>query len=357
MTHIDSNDRLTSLRARMESAGLDVFLVPMADEYQSEYVPDCARRVAFLSGFTGSAGFIVVTRDRAAFFTDSRYTLQASQQVSSQSFVLFDSAQKTPYVWMEEALAKGARVGFDPWLHCAASVERLKKALAKVEAVAVPTDENLVDAIWAERPLPPAAPFQTHSLSYAGKPSEDKRTLIAADLKKRNLAAAIITDPASVAWLLNIRGGDVPNTPLPLSRAIIYDDARVQLFADAIKIKDGMAAHLGPQVSIFEPSRLADALDTLARTGRPILLDPEHAASWIVDCLRAAGGKIEHGDDPCELPRACKNTAEVEGMRAAHRRDGAALAKFFAWLERSWPNGDVTELSVEEKLEIGRAHV
>lgn len=355
MTHIDSNDRLTSLRARMESAGLDVFLVPMADEYQSEYVPDCARRVAFLSGFTGSAGFIVVTRDRAAFFTDSRYTLQASQQVSSQSFVLFDSAQKTPYVWMEEALAKGARVGFDPWLHCAASVERLKKALAKVEAVAVPTDENLVDAIWTERPLPPAAPFQTHSLSYAGKPSEDKRTLIAADLKKRNLAAAIITDPASVAWLLNIRGGDVPNTPLPLSRAIIYDDARVQLFADAIKIKDGMAAHLGPQVSIFEPSRLADALDTLARTGRPILLDPEHAASWIVDCLRAAGGKIEHGDDPCELPRACKNTAEVEGMRAAHRRDGAALAKFLAWLERSWPNGDVTELSAEEKLAAFRA--
>lgn len=339
----------------MEGAGYDAFLVPMSDEYQSEYVPDCARRVAFLSGFTGSAAFIVVTREKAAFFTDSRYTLQATQQVSAQLFAVFDSAQKTPYAWLEENLPKGARVGFDPWLHCAGAVDRLKKSLAKVEGVAVPVVENPVDAIWVGRPLPPAALVRPYEAVYAGKPSADKRAQIAADLKKRNLAAAVITDPASVAWLLNIRGGDVANTPLPLSRALLADDGGVQLFIAREKIADGLAAHVGPQVALRDPADFAVALDDLARAGRPVLVDPEHASFWIVERLRAGGGRIEVGEDPCELPRACKNATEIEGMRAAHRRDGAALAKFLAWLERSWPTDELTELSVEAKLEECRA--
>jgi Xaa-Pro aminopeptidase len=354
MTNLELSPRhaaaLADLRTEILAAGYDGFLVPMADEYQSEYVPPSAQRVAFLTGFTGSAGTVVILRDKAAFFTDSRYTLQAAQQVAPDQFSVFDSAEKNPQAWIEEHIGKDAKLAYDPWLHSTDSVERLKKALAKTGGEAVPVAHNLVDLVWRDRPAAPAEPILSYDIAYAGKTSADKRLALSEDLKKKQCAAAIITDPASVAWLLNIRGGDVPHTPLPLSRAILRDDGTVQWFVDKRKLTEGLARHFGEQVSILAGEEFGGALDALAQQEKPVLVDNTHAASWITDRLRAANGKIEFAVDPCELPKACKNFAELDGMRAAHRRDGAALVRFLAWLDQTWPTGNLTELSAEQKL-------
>ncbi|MDR3449203.1 MAG: aminopeptidase P family protein [Alphaproteobacteria bacterium] len=346
--------RLANLRLEIEAAGLNGFVVPMADAYQSEYVPPSDQRVQFLSGFTGSAGFIAVLKDKAAFFTDSRYTLQAGQQIDAGLFTVFDSAKKTPLAWLEENMRPASEIGYDPWLHSAEGVERLKKAAEKAGARAVAVTTNPIDAIWADRPAPPAEPVVPHELAYAGKSSALKRQNIAEELKKKNIAAVVITDAASVAWLLNVRGNDVANTPLPLSRVILRDDATALWFVDPRKLTEALPDHLGEGVACLAPDKFPAALEELARAGKPVLLDPSHAANWIVEHIIAAGGKIEKGDDPCELPKACKNAAELEGMRACHRRDGAALVKFFAWLDQEW-RGGVNEMQAEAKLAGFRA--
>jgi len=342
--------RLKSLRTELAKHTYDGFLVPMADEYQSEYVPASAQRIAFLSGFTGSAGFIVVLKDKAAFFTDGRYTLQATQQVSPELFEVFDSGVKTPSEWLVENLGKGAKLAYDPWLHTSESIERLKKALAKTEVTLAPTEHNPIDAIWHNRPMPPAEPIHPYELVYAGKKSSEKREMISEILTKASLSAAVITDPASVAWLLNIRGGDVPNTPLPLSFAVIHANGAVKWFVDPRKVTPGLQTHLGDKVDIEATGQFPHALDQLAKENLPVRIDPAESASLIVERLRAAGAKLDLGEDPCVLPKACKNPTELEGMRSAHRRDGAALVKFLAWLEGSLIADTVTEINAEEKL-------
>ncbi len=347
MNQSDYASRLNALRHRLATQNVDGFLVPMADEYQSEYVPPFAQRVDFLSGFTGSAGYIVVLKDHAGFFTDSRYTLQAAQQVPQDLFTVFDSAEKTPTAWLEENTGTGTKIGFDPWLHTVDGIERLKKSLAKTGAEAVAVTHNPVDAIWDAQPAPPCEPIHPHDIAYSGKSSEDKRRDIAAALKKKNCAVFIVADPTSVAWLLNVRGGDVANTPLPLSRAIIRDDGSVQYFIDERKITDTLPAHLGGAVSLLSPDVFADEL---AKINGTVWLDTAQAAEAIAVILRTANIKFESGEDPCELPRAVKNTTEIDGMRAAHRRDGAALARFFAWLDQRCETNVITERGVEQKL-------
>ncbi|HUY68374.1 MAG TPA: aminopeptidase P family protein [Alphaproteobacteria bacterium] len=351
----DHATRLKALRAEMLKSGLDGFLVPMADEYQGEYVPDSAQRIAFLSGFTGSAGFIVVFRDKAAFFTDGRYTLQAGKQIDAALFEIHDSAAKSPSDWLAENATPAMRIGFDPWLHTEDGVARLKKAAARAEAKLVAAEHNPLDAIWHDRPAPPAAPIYAYDAAYAGKSAANKRAAIAASLTKNNLAAAVITDPASVAWLLNVRGGDVPNTPLPLSFAIIRDSGKVKWFVDPRKLTTGLEKILGDDVETCDPGLLPDALDWLAKETKAIRVDPAEATYWIVERLRAAGAKLDLGEDPCALPKACKNKAEIEGMKAAHRRDGAALVAFLAWLDGEAPKGTLTEMAAEEKLAQFRA--
>ena len=247
----DYASRLTALRGQLYTAGCDGFLVPMADEYQSEYVPASARRVEFLTGFTGSAGFIVVLKDKAGFFTDGRYTLQAQQQVPGDLFRVFDSATQAPDSWLADNARKGAKIGYDPWLHTESGIARFIKALAKTGATLLPLAHNPVDAIWTDRPAPPAEPVHAHPLTYAGQSSSDKRKQLAADLQKHGLAAAIITDPASCAWLLNVRGGDVPNTPLPLSFAILYDNGRSR----GLSIRAKSWARLAPSLAMRSKSR------------------------------------------------------------------------------------------------------
>jgi len=351
----DYASRLTSLREQISKANLDGFFVPMADEYQSEYVPASAQRIEFLCGFTGSAGFVIVLKNKAVFFTDGRYTLQAGQQLDKHLFDIYDGAAKSPSEWLAENAKAGMHIGYDPWLHTEDEIGRLKKAAAKVEAEIVPVAKNPVDVIWNDRPAPPISPVYGHDLAYAGKSSADKRTSIADDLKKKGIKAAVITDPASVAWLLNVRGSDVPNTPLPLSFAILNDDASTQWFVDPRKLTTGLQNHLGNAVKPEDPDQFGMALDALGQSGALVRIDTAEAASWIVERLLKANAKLDKGDDPSALPRACKNPVEIEGMKSAHRRDGASLVKFFTWLTEVAPSGEVSEMLAEEKLAEFRA--
>ncbi|MFA4994486.1 MAG: aminopeptidase P family protein [Bdellovibrionales bacterium] len=354
MTTPDYSKRLSALRREISIAGFDGFLVPRTDDYLGEYIPPNAERVAFLSGFTGSAATIVVLKDKAALFTDGRYILQVARQVARDNFSLFDTAEKTPLAWLEENISKGEKIAYDPWLHSIESVTHLKAALTRIGAEAVPVARNLVDVIWDDQPAPSVAPVFVHDLSYVGKSSAEKRREIAAFLNRKNVAAAFIADPTSVAWLLNVRGGDVPHTPLPLSHAILREDGSAEWFVSSGKITEPLTHRLGWGVTILSPDELPSALKRLAQSGKTVLVDPMHTPSWIADCLSSAEGRIEQGEDPCALPRSIKNAVELEGMRAAHIRDGAALTSFLAWLDTYWEKEQVTEIDAARNLEAFR---
>lgn len=346
-------NRLVALRARMAQDQLDGFIVPMADEFQNEYVPASARRVEYICGFTGSAAHVIILRDRAAFFTDSRYTLQAQNEVAD-AFVRYDTAEKLPPDWLTENMQKGQRLGYDPWLHAVQSVERLQKAAAKIGVELVAVGHNPLDASWPDRPAVPVAPVIPHGEEFSGKNNAAKRQEISQKLRGQNCAAVILSDPSSTAWLLNIRGGDVPHTPLPLSFSILYDDATVDWFVDQRKLTPELAAHLGTEVRVHSAEAFAAALNRLGIQQAQVSLDPQLCAAWIAQQLTTSGAKLAPGDDPCALPRACKNGVEQAGTRAAHRRDGVALARFFAWLAEQ-PLGSVGELQAEQVLESCRA--
>jgi Xaa-Pro aminopeptidase len=345
------SDRLASLRHAMKRDGLDAILVPMSDEYLSEYVPASAKRIEFLSGFTGSAGFIVVTSDEAAFFTDSRYTLQAERQVAREWFTIYDSFVKTPMVWIKEK-STIKRIGFDPRLHSAASIDRWKKEMTAIEAEMVPLAANPIDPFWKERPFPPSAPIHAYDIAFAGKTSSEKRQEIAQKLAAMKKDAVILSDANSIAWLLNVRGGDIPMAPIPLSYAILYKDGGVDWFVEPDKLTPELPSFLGPQVRPQKPKTFPDFLEKLGQDKANILLDPQNTPYAFLDCLEKAGALIEKGEDPCLLPKACKNEIELDGMRSCHRRDGAALVSFLSWLDRQ---DMTTELEIESKLEEFRS--
>ncbi|MDD5586253.1 MAG: aminopeptidase P family protein [Alphaproteobacteria bacterium] len=347
--------RLRALRDEIKRQKLDGFLVPTADEFQSETLPPCAERINFLTGFTGSAGLAAVMTDKAVFFTDGRYTLQAGQQIPAGLFTIFDSAKKTPSEWLKETARTGQKIGFDPWLHTAEGIERTKKALKKTGAELVPAASNPVDAIWKDRPAPPAAPIYAYDTTYAGQSSSDKRQKLAEELRKEGQQAAVITDPASIAWLLNVRGGDVPYTPLPLSYALLRADATVEWFVDPRKMTSGLEVHLGPDVLRYGVSEFPLALKRLGEMRSNVRIDPAETPYSVAKALEDSGAAIERSENPCALPKACKNPIELEGLRAAHRRDGAALARFFAWLDENATEGKITELIAGEKLLACRA--
>ncbi|NTU77760.1 MAG: aminopeptidase P family protein, partial [Alphaproteobacteria bacterium] len=310
--------RLAALREELKRQSLDGFLLPLADEYQNEYVPASARRVEFLTNFTGSSAFVIVLLDKAAFFTDSRYTLQASQQVPVASYTLYDSASSTTLDWMETNIRKGMRLGFDPWLLTDEAAQKYEKALSAAGARLIAMAENPIDALWLERPPISSTPVAPHDIQYSGEDSSDKRRKLGAEMKLKNIDAAVLTDPASVAWLLNVRGGDVQHTPLPLSFAILHADSRVEWFVDPAKATDPrLTAHLGPDVARYIPALFPTALKRLGDHKSRVRIDPKESAHWIVQKLREAEAQLDFGEDPCALPKACKNTIEMEGMRAA----------------------------------------
>jgi Xaa-Pro aminopeptidase len=343
--------RLAGVRAELARRGLDGFVVPRADEHQGEYVPLCAERLAWLTGFTGSAGTAVVLAETAAVFVDGRYTLQAAQEVDAGAFAVVHSADQSAGDWIAKTAPAGARIGYDPRLHPRAGVERLAKACARAGAEAAPAVPNPLDEIWRGRPPPPVAPVVAHDARFAGAGAAEKRTRIADALAEDGIDAAVLTAPESIAWLLNLRGGDVPYTPLPLSFAILGKDGGVALFIDARKLTPGLDRHLGNGVEVKPPESFGPALAALGEAKRKVRADPATASAWVFDRLASGGAVIDEGPDPCALPKARKNPTELAGMRAAHLRDGAALCRFLHWLAETAPGGGVSELDAAQRLE------
>ncbi len=346
----DHAARLNALRAELHRRGLDGFVIPRGDEHQGEYVPLRAQRMAWTSGFTGSAGMVVVLKDRAAIFVDGRYTLQVRQEVSASLFEYRHLVDDFHGDWAAEHLKAGQKLGFDPWLHTVGWVERMRNALARSGAELIAVDDNPVDAVWTDQPSRPLGLVSPYAESFAGRSSADKRSDIAAELRRQGNAAAVLTQPDSIAWLLNVRGSDVPCTPLPLSFAVARDTGEVDWFVDRRKLAPGMEAHVGNQVAIRPPEELGAVLDELGAAKAKVSVDPNWAAVWVFDRLHTAGARIDREADPCLLPKACKNATEIAGTRSAHARDGAAMARFLAWIDREAPTGRLTEIDAAEKL-------
>jgi Xaa-Pro aminopeptidase len=348
-------DRLPALRARLRAMGVDGFIVPRADAHQGEYVPASELRLGWLTAFTGSAGIAVVLTEAAALFVDGRYTLQARGEVDTARFSIQHVSRLPPSRWVAANIPRGAVLGYDPWLMTPRDVARFAAACEQAGARLKALARNPVDAIWRGRPAPPLAPIHPLATRFAGESAADKRRRIAAGFAADGVDAAVLTQPDSIAWLLNIRGGDVANAPLPLAFALIRKDARVDLFIDARKLLPETLVHLGPAVSVRPVAELGPTLDALGKRGACVLADPAGAPDWVFRRLRRAGADIRDGDDPCQMPKACKNRVELAGIRAAHRRDGAALTRFLAWLAAEAPKGRLTERGAADVLEVLRA--
>ncbi|MBI1261212.1 MAG: M24 family metallopeptidase [Rhizobiales bacterium] len=348
-------ERAARLRAELKRRNLDGFLIPRADEHQGEYVPPHAERLAWLTGFSGSAGLAIILADKAAIFVDGRYTLQVRDQVDIDIFDPVHMIDMPASQWVEENLPKGAKLAYDPWLHTVDAVARFRKAAEKAGGSFVPVESNPLDAVWDDQPEPPRARVQIHPLEYAGETAADKIKRITNDLMAGDASAAVLTMPDSIAWLFNIRGGDVSHTPLALAFAILHEDGHADLFIDEHKLDDVARAHLGNVVSIRPRSELNEALARLGETKATVLVDPTTCASAIYDQLKSSGAEVKRGSDPCELPKACKNEAEVRGTRAAHLRDGAALTRFLAWVSVEGAKGSLDEMTAAKKLEAFRA--
>ncbi len=345
--------RLKMLRTELAARGLDGFLVPRADAHQGENVAACDERLRWICGFTGSAGLVIVLKDRAALFVDGRYTLQAADQADTESFEIVAIHKTRPEAWLRDAAPEGARIGYDPWLHGKAEIDRIRTALGNTKAELVALEGNPLDACWTDRPPPPAGAVRIHPVDTAGEAAADKRARLATSLKAEGVATAVLSKPDSIAWLLNIRGSDIARSPVALGFAILRDDGLVRLFMDPDKIDGAVHAHLGNGVEVQTPDRLAAEVSQLEG---PVLLDTSSCPLWFAERLEAAGTAIHWGDDPCLLPKARKNLSELAGMHAAHLRDGAAMARFLSGLDAALAAGEpLSEIDVAQRLEAERS--
>jgi len=343
---------LPLLRAALADQRLDGFYIPHEDEYQNEYLPDANERLAWTTGFTGSAGSAIVLLDRAVVFVDGRYTVQARDQLDGDLFEIADLPDPGPFGWLSQQSIKGMRIGYDPRLMSPNALAELEKSGKKSGATIVATLDNPIDLAWEDRPGQPTAPIVVHPLDRAGTSHADKRSEIAEALQSDGAAATVITSPASLAWLFNIRGGDVACSPLPLGRAILRSDGSAQLFTNPGKVDDDLRAHLGNDVSVQPLEALPGALSELS--GESVSLDPDVASAWFFETLSAAGANILRQRDPVALPKARKNSAEIAGTEAAHARDGVAVTRFLYWLATEAQSGDVTEIDAAIQLEAFR---
>ncbi|MEM1087100.1 MAG: aminopeptidase P family protein [Pseudomonadota bacterium] len=346
---------LPKLRAEMAAQGLDGFYVPHEDEFQNEYLPDANERLAWVSGFTGSFGSAMVFSDRAVLFIDGRYTIQAAEQTDHNLFERVAIPDPGPFGWLAAQSLNAKLIGYDPSLMTPNDMALLTNAAVKAGAQVKAVSSNPVDLAWNDRPAQPQALIVPHDLKHAGQTSADKRAEIAAALRADKADAAVITAPASLAWLFNIRGGDVACSPLPLGRAILRSDGSAELFLDPVKISDGLLEHLGNEVTVRPYDELSDGLSTLK--GQTVSLDPGLASAWFFQTLEDAGATILRQMDPVQIPKACKNAAELQGSANAHRRDGAAMTRFLHWLDTEAQSGTVTEIDAAIKLESLRDEI
>jgi Xaa-Pro aminopeptidase len=340
---------LPRLRKALQAARLDGFIVPHEDEWQNEYVPPAYDRLAWATGFTGSAGAAIVLAEEAAIFTDGRYTLQVRAQVDGALFEYRDLVDGGPAAYLREKGQPGMRIGYDPKLHSPDNLDRLRKAAHEAGAELVPLAQNPIDSIWSDRPPLPLARVEPHAEKFAGESAASKRHRLGDSLGAENADAVVITSPASLAWLFNIRGGDVARSPLPLGEAILRADGKADLFLAEEKVTSELRHWLGNEVSVRPARELAPALAELK--AKRVRLDPASASAWYFEELKRAGAEIVKGQDPVILPRACKNEAEIEGARTAHRRDGAAVSRYLHWVASEAQSGKVDEISACAKLE------
>ncbi|WP_448662028.1 aminopeptidase P family protein [Sphingomonas sp. CJ20] len=346
-------DRLKALREQLARDRLDGFVVPLTDEHMSEYVGDYAQRLAWLTGFQGSAGTAVVLPQEAAIFTDGRYTLQVRQQVSGDDWAYVGVPATSVADWLGTHAPDGGRIGYDPWLHTRAWVEEARRALAEKGAELVAVATNPIDAVWQDRPAPSDATLAVQDDALAGKSSPAKRAEIADWLAVRKADAVVLSALDSIAWAFNVRGTDVTHTPVALAYAIVHADGTADLFAAPEKITDAVRQHLGNAIRVQDRAAFAPALQALA--GKRVAADPERAVAAIFDALDAGGAKILSVRDPVVLAKAIKNPAEIAGHKAAQARDGAALVRFLKWFEETAPQGGLTEMSAADRLQAFRA--
>ncbi|MEM7458946.1 MAG: aminopeptidase P family protein [Pseudomonadota bacterium] len=341
-------ENVPKLRTKLAALELDGFYVPHEDEYQNEYLPDANERLAWVSGFTGSFGSALILQDRAALFADGRYTIQAAEQTDPGLFEQVSVPDPGAFGWIALQDLSDKRIGYDPALMTPNDVDAFEAAVKKAGAMTQAVSQNPIDAAWQDRPAQPQAPVIVHDITHAGQSAEEKRQTIAAALADAGADAVVITAPASIAWLFNIRGGDVACSPLPLARAILRSDASATLFLDPVKETPGLREHLGNQVTLTPLDSLDADLDQLS--GQKVSLDPALASAWFFQKLDAAGATILRAQDPVLLPKACKNATELAGTSAAHRRDGAAVTRFLHWLDTEAQSGDYTEIDAALKL-------
>lgn len=343
---------LPKLRASLAALGFDGFLIPHEDEYNNEYLPDCNERLMWATGFTGSAGAAVVLGSQAAMFVDGRYTLQVRDQVDGDLFEYLRLEDAGMNTWLR-ANAKDKKIGYDPRLHSPDALSKIRAAIIGAGGELAPVTRNPIDTAWTDRPPAPKAKLTIQPLDLAGQDHDSKRKQIAATIAKKGAQAALITAPASIAWLLNIRGGDVMCSPLPLASLILHKDASAEIFVDPDKVSGDIRAHFGNQVSISSEDKLPARLNDLG--GKIVMVDPSLSSSFMFDTLEAAGASIIKAMDPIALPKARKNKAEIEGSTQAHIRDGAAITKFLHWLATDAQDGSIDEIMAAQKLEEFRS--
>ncbi|AMW34007.1 aminopeptidase P family protein [Haematospirillum jordaniae] len=347
--------RLARLRETLLNQGVDGFLVPRPDEYQGEYVPPSSERLAWLTGFTGSAGIAVVLPDQAGLFVDGRYTIQAREETDGGLYRHCHLTDFPPSKWLESHIRPGQVIGFDPWLHTAGSLEKIRSVLERVGARLAPLVPNPVDVVWDDRPALPEAPAVPHPLKYAGVSASEKILQIAGLLSASGVHAAVLGVPESVCWLLNIRGSDVPCTPLVLCYALVHANATMDLYIDPVKVTAEVRDHLADMASpvsvrLHDRALFVDGLRGLS--GKKVRVDRQTGTVAITDILSSSGAVVCVGDDPCALPRACKNSIELRGARAAHHRDAIAMVRFLGWLDRTLQAGEAPgEYQVAEMLQ------
>jgi len=346
-------ERAAALRAHLKATGLDGFIVPRADEHQGEYVPKSSERLAWLTGFGGSAGTAVVLADKAAIFVDGRYTLQVREQVDTNVFSPVAVMETSVAEWLKKNAGKGAKIGYDPWLLTRAQVKQIGKGLEAAGAYLVPVEQNAIDAVWRDRPAPPAAAVSEQPDTLAGKSAAEKIAEASGIVKEKRADIAVLTDPASIAWLFNIRGNDIGHTPSPLAFAAIHAEGRPELFIDGRKLSNAIRDRLESVADVREARDFAKRLTALGEEKRKVLFDPQGSAEAVATLVEAAGGTIVESADPVALPKAKKNAAELSGARTAQLRDGVAVTRFLRFVETSQA-GSLSEIDAAKKLEAFR---
>lgn len=346
--------RVAALRAELARRGLAGFIVPRADEHQGEYVPAHMARLAWLTGFTGSAGNAIVLGDKAALIVDGRYTIQSVEQTDT-SVITPVKMEDTPLDrWIEQNLPEGGRLGYDPWLHTQDGIAKLEKAAAAAGGSLVALADNPIDRLWSDRPAPPAAPIRPHPLEFTGETAAEKLARIRAALDEQKLDALVVSDPHALAWTFNLRGGDVEHTPLPLGYALIPREGRPTVFLAPEKLNNEAGDAIGTVGEVAPPEALAEHLRRLGEAGARVRLDAATAAAALGTLIREAGGTPETGADPIALMKARKNETELKGARAAQLRDGAAMSRFLCWFTDAAPAGGLTEIDTVARLEQER---